>query len=469
MGRWRWLLVLVAVALGLIGGLLVYNYRTNDEINSQLWIPRPVKITPAIALLQEYVRIDTSNPPGKELAGARFLAAVLAKNGIHAEIIESAPGRANVYARLPGKTHESGLLLLNHIDVVPANPDVWTRPPFAAELRFNQLYGRGTLDMKGIAVCELLAFIDLAHAHRTPERDVVFLATADEEAGGAMGVAWLIEHRPDVFAGIRYALNEGGITETTQEHITYFGIEIGTKMLVKLRLHAPDRASMQAMRIALEPFMTPTDPVRVLPEAKEFMHELAPLRVEQGQFLDDVNRTIATGKFWLLPSGYRELTQNLVYPKTIEPDGASGVFMDVNLYNLPDENPDARIEWLRGIASQNGVTIAQVIQKSGPAPLTSRHTPMFALIASQALKQYPGTRAGIEILVASTNDSRYLRVKGIDAYGLMPFPTDWYQTLGIHGIDERLRVDWFDSGVDLMRNITQRFAFGQPAEGSAQP
>jgi acetylornithine deacetylase/succinyl-diaminopimelate desuccinylase-like protein len=94
---------------------------------------------------------------------------------------------------------------------------------------------------------------------------------------------------------------------------------------------------------------------------------------------------------------------------------------------------------------------------------------MFALIASEALKQYPGTRAGIEILVASTNDSRYLRVKGIDAYGLMPFPTDWYQTLGIHGIDERLRVDWFDSGVDLVRNITQRFAFGQPAEGSAQP
>ncbi len=469
MRRWRWLLVFVVVVLALITGLLVYNKQTNDEINSQLWIPKPVTITPAVALLQQYVRIDTSNPPGKELAGARFLAVILGKNGINAEIIESAPGRANVYARLPGKQHESGLLLLNHIDVVPADKEGWTRPPFGAELRLNQLYGRGTLDMKGIAVCELLAFIDLVRSHRTPARDIVFLATADEEAGGQMGVAWLLQHRPDIFAGIRYALNEGGITETTQENIRYFGIEIGTKVMVKLLLHAPDRQSMQALRIALEPFMTPADPDRVLPEAREFMHDLAPLRVEQGQYLDDINRTIAAGKFWLLPSGYLELTQNVLYPGSIDPDGASGVSMRVNLYDLPDENPNARIEWLRAIASRYGVTIAQVIQKSGPAPMSSRHTPMFALIASEALKQYPGARAGSEILVVSTNDSRYLRAKGIDAYGLMPFPTDWNQTLGIHSIDERLRADWFDHGVNLMKNITHRFAFGRPAGVSLRP
>jgi acetylornithine deacetylase/succinyl-diaminopimelate desuccinylase-like protein len=469
MRRWKWLLVFVVAGLALIAGLIVYTKQTNDDINSQLWIPKPVTITPAIALLQQYVRVDTSNPPGKELAGARFLAAILAKNGIPSEIIESAPGRANVYARLSGKQHESGLLLLNHIDVVPADKEGWTRPPFGAELRLNQLYGRGTLDMKGIAVCELLAFIDLVRAHRTPARDVVFLATADEEAGGRMGVAWLLEHRPDVFAGIRYALNEGGITETTREHITYFGIETGTKMMVKVRLHAPDRQSMQMLRIALEPFMTPAEPERVFPEAKEFMHDLAPLRIEQGQYLDDINRTIAEGKFWLLPSGYRELTQNVLYPATIEPDGGSGVSMLVNLYNLPDESPDARIEWLRGIASRYGVTIAQVIQKNGPAPISSRHTPMFALIASEASKQYPGTRTGSEILVATTNDSKYLRAKGIDAYGLMPFPTDWYQTQGIHGIDERVRADWFDKGVNLTRNITQRYAFGQPAEGLSRP
>jgi acetylornithine deacetylase/succinyl-diaminopimelate desuccinylase-like protein len=322
--------------------------------------------------------------------------------------------------------------------------------------------------MKGIAVCELLAFIDLARSHRTPEQDIVFLATADEESGGKLGLAWLLAHRPDIFEGIRYAINEGGITETTQEHITYFGIEIGTKMVVKLVLHAPDRQSMQALRLGLEPFITPADPDRVLPEARDFLHELAPMRIEQGQYLDDVNRTIAAGKFWLMPSGYRELTQNVLWPASIEPDGATAVSMRVNLFNLPDENPDVRIEWLRSFASRYGVTIAQVIEKSGPARLSSRHTPMFAMIAAEAQRQYAGTRTGSEILVASTNDSRYLRASGIEAYGLMPFPTDWYQTQGIHATDERLRVDWFNNGVDLMRQITRRAAFGATDHASAR-
>ncbi|MDP9362113.1 MAG: M20/M25/M40 family metallo-hydrolase [Acidobacteriota bacterium] len=469
MRHWALPLALLIAGVAFIAGLRVYNERTRDELNSQLWIPKPVTITPAVALLQQYVRIDTSNPPGNELPGARFLAAALEKSGIRAEIIEPAPGRASVYARLAGKQHGQGLLLLNHIDVEPAANDGWTRPPFAAEIFLNQMYGRGTLDMKGIAVCELLAFIDLARAHRAPERDIVFLATADEENGSEKGLAWLLEHRPDIFAGVRYAINEGGITETTQERISYFGIEIGTKMTVKLRLHAPDRQSMQALRIALEPFITPADPERVLPEVREFLHDLVPLRIEQRQYLDDINRTIAAGKFWLLPAGYRELTQNVLWPATIEPDAAGGVTMQVNLYNLPDENPDVRIEWLRAFAAPYGVTIAQVIEKSGPAPLSSRHTPMFALIAAEAGRQYAGARTGSEVLAASYNDSRYLRVYGIDAYGLMPFPTDWYQTQAIHSIDERLRVDWFNDGVDLMRHITRRFAFRRSDETSLRP
>jgi acetylornithine deacetylase/succinyl-diaminopimelate desuccinylase-like protein len=458
MRRWALPFALLLAGAVLIAGLRLYINRTDSDIDSRLWIPRPAKITAEVALLQQYVRIDTSNPPGNDLPGARFLAGLLAKEGIHAEIIESAPGRASVYARISGKQRREGLLLLNHIDVVPAAGAGWTRPPFAAEVYLNQLYGRGTLDMKGIAICELLAFIDVARARRTPERDLVFLGVADEEAGGGKGLAWLLEHRPEIFEGIRYAVNEGGITETTQERITYFGIETGTKMTVKVRLRARDRAAMQALRSALEPFITPVDPDRVLPEVREFLHDLAPLRIEQGQYLDDIDRTIAAGKFWLLTAGYRELTQNVIWPAAIETD-ARGAVMRVNLYNLPDENPDARIGWLRGVAARYGVTLEEVLEKSGPAPLSSRHTPMFALIAGEVGKQYHGTRIGTEVLAASYNDSRHLRPRGIDAYGLMPFPTDWYQTQGIHSTDERLRVDWFDDGVSLLRHIAIRYAF----------
>jgi len=458
MRRWSLPLALLLAGVAVVAGLRIYNEMTQQDINSQLWIPRTAPITPEVALLQQYVRIDTSNPPGNELPGAKFLAGILEKNGIHAEIIESEPRRASVYARIAGKHHGDGLLLLNHIDVVPATPKGWTRPPFAADVFLNQLYGRGTLDMKGIAICELLAFVDLARAHRTPERDVVFLAVADEEAGGRKGTAWLLEHRPDIFEGLHYAINEGGITETTQERITYFGIETGTKMSVKVRLRARDRSSMQAVRVALEPFITPPDPDRVLPEVREFLHDLAPLRVEQQQFLNDISATIAAGKFWLLPSGYRELTQNIVWPTTIEQD-ARGATMEVSLLNLPDENPDTRIDWLRTLSARYGATIEEVLEKNGPAPISSTHTPLFALIAAEAGRQYRGTHTGSEILVTWSNDSRYLRARGMEAYGLMPFATDWYQTQGIHSIDERVRVDWFNDGVALVRRATSRFAF----------
>jgi acetylornithine deacetylase/succinyl-diaminopimelate desuccinylase-like protein len=458
MRRWYLPLALLIAGAALIVGLRIYVEWADRDMSSQLFIPRPTKITPEVALLQEYVRIDTSNPPGNELPGAQFLAGLLEKNGIHAEIIESAPRRASVYARITGRQHGEGLLLFNHIDVVPATKSGWTRPPFAAEAYLNQVYGRGSLDMKGIAICELLAFIDVARTHRTPERDIVFLAVADEEAGGKLGTAWLLEHRPDVFAGIRYAINEGGITETSQERITYFGIEIGTKMTVRVRLRASDRQSMQRLRIALEPFITRIDADRVLPEVRDFLHDLAPIRVEQGQFLDDINRTIASGKLWLLSAGYRELTQNVLWPESVESD-ARGATMRVNLFNLPDENPDARIEWLRGVAARYGVSIDEVSEKSGPTPLSSRRTPMFALLSAEVKRQYGGVRTGTEVLVEFSNDSRYLRARGIDAYGLMPFPTDWYQTQGIHSIDERLWADSFKSGVELLRHATSRFAF----------
>src|SRR5262249_30655836 len=156
---------------------------------------------------------------------------------------------------------------------------------------------------------------------RAPERDIVFLAVADEEHDSAMGMAWLIEHRPDLFRGVRYALNEGGVTETLQERISYFGIEIGTKMICRLRLHAPTRDALHRTRLALEPHITPADPERILPEVKQFLYEIAPLRTEQQARLTDIDRTVAEGKFWLLSLGYKELTQNVMSIGAVQNDG----------------------------------------------------------------------------------------------------------------------------------------------------
>ncbi len=453
--------LLLATAI-LSMGLWVYNERTESD-EEPLYIPKLETMTPEIERLQQYVRIDTSNPPGRELDGARFLARMLEQNGIQSEIIESAPGRANLYARLRGRRPNEGLLLLNHIDVVPSDGKGWSHPPFAATVAFNQLYGRGTLDMKSIAMCEIEAFIEVARSGRVPERDIVFLATADEERGGANGVSWLLQHRPDVFAGVKYALNEGGITETKRERITYFGIEIGTKMTVRLQLRAKSRDEMQRARVALEPFIAPRDPERVLPEVRAFLHEIAPHRIEHRALLDDVEQTIASGKFWLLPRGYRELMQNMLWPRGIEETG-DGVTMEVTMYNLPDENPDARIAWLQDRVRPYGVAVAEVLEKSGPAPLSRRDTPLFALLTREIRRSYGDVPVGTEILVSSYNDSRFLRVRGITCYGLWPFPVDFYQTQGIHSVDERVRLDWFMEGIGVMKRLIRAYAF-EPVVG----
>ena len=122
-----------------------------------------------------------------------------------------------------------------------------------------------------------------------------------------MGVAWLLAHRPEIFDGVRYVLNEGGINESFQERLTYFGVEIGSKMIVRAELRAPSRAAMQRVRVALEPYFSPRDPDRILPEVRAFLHDLAPLRIEQRPLLDDVVRATADGKFWLLQRPYKEL------------------------------------------------------------------------------------------------------------------------------------------------------------------
>jgi len=142
----------------------------------------------------------------------------------------------------------------------------------------------------------------------------------------------------------------------------------------------------------------------------------------------------------------------------VEPAPA-GFVMSVTMYNLPDELPERRIERLREEVAPFGATV-EVVRTSGPAPFSSRRTPLWGLLEREIKREYgTGFRVGSEVLAASYNDSRYLRAHGIDAYGVWPFPVDFYQTEGIHGVDERIRADWFMQGVSLMRRVVRSYAF----------
>ena len=243
-------IVVVLVAIGTWAALRWERRQRETLYEDRTYIPRKVTMTPEIAQLQELVRIDSSKPEGVA-AAARWVAAYLERNGVRAELIESAPNMVNVYARIEGEERGGGLLLFNHLDVVPPG-DGWRRPPFEASLFGDRMVGRGTLDMKGLILCQLVAFVDIAKSGKKPAHDLVFLGTADEETGSRWGMQWLLANRPDVFRDVAYGITEGGITEMMREEITYFGIEVGGKQLVQVLVSAKKREELAKMRIALE-------------------------------------------------------------------------------------------------------------------------------------------------------------------------------------------------------------------------
>ena len=138
-----------------------------------------------------------------------FLAGILQAEGIPYQTAESAPGRGNLWTRLPGGD-EPALIMLQHTDVVPADKKYWTTEPLSGEIRDGYLWGRGTLDMKGTGISQLATFISLHRAGIPLNRDVVLVASADEEAGGYFGAGWLVENHPEIFKDAGLLINEGG-------------------------------------------------------------------------------------------------------------------------------------------------------------------------------------------------------------------------------------------------------------------
>lgn len=202
----------------------------------------------ATQLLAEYVRIDTSNPPGNESQGVKWLEQIFRAEGIPFETGESAPGRGSIAARLKGTGMEPALVLLSHIDVVPVNREFWTADPFAAEMRDGYLWGRGAVDTKSLTIAGLEAML-LLHRNRVPlRRDVILLATADEEAGGIYGAGWVVKNHPEWIAGAGFLLNEAAraVADDSGKPL-YFRTGPTEKTPAWLRLTAKGRAGHGAV------------------------------------------------------------------------------------------------------------------------------------------------------------------------------------------------------------------------------
>jgi acetylornithine deacetylase/succinyl-diaminopimelate desuccinylase-like protein len=449
--------IVILIVAAATGWIAWWSHVEGEQLErDRRYIPKVAKITPEVLLLQEFVRIDTSNPKGAA-AGARWIAEYLRKHGVTPEIIESAPDRLNVYARIRGRNPGEGLLLFNHIDVVPPG-EGWQVPPFEGTIGLNMMHGRGTLDMKAMTVCQLLAFLDIARSGRAPAHDLVFLATADEETGSEYGMQWIIAHRPDVLDGVRYGITEGGVTEMMTERMTYFGIEVGGKQRVVFTVEGDDLESMQRARFALEPYMFAREPDRVLPVIRDFFSDLAPTRIAFKPTLADIDGTIAKGQFWRLAMPYRDFTQNSLWV-TAPARAGHRWSMTITQANLPDERPDDRIAWVENLVKPYGLRVAAIRQKQGPVPVSTDDTALFRILEREAERRYK-VEAGLQLLYRSGTDARFLRPIGIICYGVSPYPVDFFQSVSIHAANERIRVDYFIDGIQYMRTVISAWAAG---------
>lgn len=203
----------------------------------------------AVDHLRALLRLDTTNPPGNESIAAEYVASVLRAAGIAAEVIESVPGRGNVVARLPAGTEipEPALLLHGHLDVVPAREaDGWTHAPFAGDLADGYIWGRGALDHKATIAMTLAAVVALHGSGARLRRDVIFAATADEEAGGFMGAGWLVDHQPELLDAM-YCIGEGGGYGSYFGSRRFYPCSIAEKGSCRLRVTARGPAGHGAM------------------------------------------------------------------------------------------------------------------------------------------------------------------------------------------------------------------------------
>ncbi len=426
----------------------------------------------AESALVSYLRIDTSNPPGNESAGARFLKGLLAREGIESQLLGSDPNRQSLYARLSSGTDEKALVLLHHIDVVPAITSEWTKPPFSGLRSGGYVWGRGALDVKSLGIAELMAFIDLKRRHVPLRRDVIFLAVADEELGGVNGCKALLESHPELFANAGSVLNEGGYNETIVDYVAFWGIEVQAKVPLWLHItmkgppgHAaspPDDGGAVARLVrtlsAIEQIPTP---YRLTPAVARSFHEAGRSRPdERGEVLRGIREPLDVARLErVLSPSYRSLLRDTIAITRISGGSSINVLpttasADIDIRLLPDESTDAMIAKVKSVMQGSGEL--QVLLAGQPVADTPSDTALFRVLAAAMTKAEPGSIVA-PIVGGGTSDSRYFRARGIVAYGIAPFKVNYYDADTVHANDERIRARFFAQGVRMMRGIVNDF------------
>ncbi|HKV33668.1 MAG TPA: M20/M25/M40 family metallo-hydrolase [Pyrinomonadaceae bacterium] len=411
----------------------------------------------AVQLLQELIRIDTTNPPGNERAAALYLQKLLESEGIETRLLEVAPGRANLYARIKGDGSRRPLILLSHTDVVMAEPQRWTIPPFSGELRDGFIYGRGAIDMKGTATVHAMLMRVLKRLNIPLKRDLILLAVADEEAGGT-GATAIVEKYPELIRGAEFLLNEGDVVYVKDGKVVQYGVDVMEKAALWLRIIAKGPAghgsiplansSVERLLGALERLRKWETPIQVSPAVAESY------RLRAQQQTDPVLRNAYANLERALKN--RSVRKRLLNDSTLNAEvrntftitglqgsdkvnvipGAAWAQIDARL--LPGETPAGFIATLRKVLDDPSLEI-ETLEASTPTG-SSADTALMQAIRKVAARRDPGVPV-IPTMLTSSTDSAKFRPLGITAYGFEPFKLDDNELERSHGDDERVSVE----------------------------
>ncbi len=425
------------------------------------------------------LKINTTNPPGNEQQAAKYIAGILTKEGINAEILDLTPGRSAVVARLRSSAvpvPSKALLLVAHMDVVGVEPNKWSTDPFGGELKNGYLYGRGTIDDKGMLAANLAAFIALKRGNVHIERDVIFLATADEEQFGDASLKILIAKYWDKIAA-GFALNEGGRVFVKNGKVQYVGVQVAEKVSANISVTAKGTGGHAStptkdnpvvhLASAVDKIGNYTAPVHLTSIVRRYFEGLSAIEDDETDKWLRVIDTPDRGEHAQRVISEMSPMWNAMMRDTIAPTMLqAGVRPNVipsearavlNVRMLPEDTVDVLLNDLNKIVNDPSVKLEVMPDAGLAAPNSSMETDFYTLITKVCAKEFSGAPV-LPFLSPGATDSAQLRLHNVQAYGLLPFPLTAEDAARMHGTDERIPLDSFAQGVDLTTRLVTEFS-----------
>jgi acetylornithine deacetylase/succinyl-diaminopimelate desuccinylase-like protein len=442
-------------------------------------LPRDVHVA-AESLFRDLLRIDTTNPPGNETPAANLLADYLRDGGLEPEVLESAPGRGNVVARLKGKGEAPPILLLAHLDVVPAEDGPWTKPPFAAEDDGTWLYGRGAVDMKNMAAMSAAILRRLAEEGAPPDRDVIFAGVADEESGCDYGSGWLVDHHPDLVRA-EYMVGEvGGFSLYIQDR-TFYPIMVAEKGIAWIRAVAKGESGHGSMPREDSAVVRLAEAVARIGRTRLPQHRVAAVE----DFLRQVAASLPVPARYVLPRLMNQSVSGFILDKVLPSPALSRAFaaalsntasptvmragvktnvipgeasVELDGRTLPGQSAADLVRELEALVGAPHLSF-EVIREAPPVE-TTPDTPLFATMC-EAVRRGDPDGIPVPYMIPGFTDAKALHRLGTKCYGFAPvrLPKDGGVAFGdlYHRPDERIPLEGFHWGLDVLDDAVRSF------------